>query len=264
MVRAEPPTPRRPAAPSPVRPTQRPGAGRPPPAPPPAARGICPRAGPPRCRATRAPPRRQGPVWGRASRGSEGRRSAGARPGPAPSSGSAGVSTPRRVGRRPRARALEASPCLLRCPGSSALIVSCGLRAACRRQRVCPLVPPCTSHPPAAARRRGGHVRLGGKSGRARRDPAGGHLGLRPMPRPRPSRIRLPLRTSEASVSAAGRGAWREAASRDHPFLRSHAGFLAAPSLPGSCVLRPGVPSRVPGSAVNIGGEVPALMELTS
>lgn len=248
MVRAEPPTPRRPAAPSPLRPTQRPGAGRPPPAPPPAARGICPRAGPGHRdaelrRHLRADGARCG---GRASRDSEGRRSAGTRPGPAPSSGRAGVSTPRRVGRRPRARALEASPCPAPSSalGSPALTVSCGLCAASRRRRFClspaPLRLPLASRSAPAGP---GHVRLrlGGSSGRARRGTLRGDVSAcRPRPSPGPAKpdfprglVRPPVRAARpgAGGGAEGRGG---GGSCDHPFLRSHAGPPAATSVPGS------------------------------
>lgn len=116
MARAEPPTPRRPAAPGPVRHTQRPGAGRPPPTPPPAdsaasaaaARGICPRAGPGRADAKQSDEGTlglTGPTVGEAGGGrvgmERGREERGGppRPGPTPSSGRTGVTTPRRVGR---------------------------------------------------------------------------------------------------------------------------------------------------------------------
>lgn len=123
MVRAEPPTPRRPAAPGPVRHTQQPGAGRPPPTPPPAesaaaaaaAPGICPLAGPGQRDAELR--RHLGADGAQCAGGGEGEsglrgggRSAEARPGPAPSAGRTGVTTPRRVGRLPRARALETAP----------------------------------------------------------------------------------------------------------------------------------------------------------
>lgn len=122
MVPAEPPTPRRPAASSPVRHTQRPGVGRPPPTPPPAesaaeeaaARSICPLAGPGRAGPGRRYCKRQaysrpdGAQCGEGKREGEsglrgGGRHAEARPGPAPS---LCVTAPRRVGRMARARAL--------------------------------------------------------------------------------------------------------------------------------------------------------------
>lgn len=130
MVRAEPPTPERPAAPGPVCHTQRPRAGRPPPTPPPAqsaaaataaSRGICPLAGPGQADAMLRDEGTPAQTGLRVAKGrggrvrpGEGGRSAGARPGPAPSSGRAGVTTPRRVGRRGgRARARSGDVCHL-------------------------------------------------------------------------------------------------------------------------------------------------------
>lgn len=172
MVRAEPPTPRRPAAPGPVRHTQRPGAGRPPPTPPPAgsaasaaaARGICPLAGPGRADAKLSDEGTlglTGPCVGEVGGGrvgmERGREERGGppRPGPTPSSGRTGVTTPRRVGRAGegcrahapwRPRPSSPAPAVARLPEAPP---QSSRAAAALRQHACafvPLGPLCTSH----------------------------------------------------------------------------------------------------------------------
>lgn len=203
MVRTEPPTPRRPAAPSPVRPTQRPGAGRPPPAPPPAARGICPRAGPGHREAKlRRHLRADGAQCGGGRVGTP--RGGGARgPAPAPPRPRAArASAPRAAWEGGRARALEASPWPRLCPRKlrppRLVRPPRSVQTPAVLPLSCPPAPP-TRKPERAGRAGPGHVRLGGSSGRARRDPAGRRLGLQSTPLPWPSQIRLPLWTGEAS-----------------------------------------------------------------
>lgn len=190
MVRAEPPpTPRRPAAPSPVRPsvrpTQRPGAGRPPPAPPPpAARGICPRAGPGHRDANlrrhlRADGAQCGGEGGGRVGDSDGAEERGDPPRPRPVLGPRGRQHPAPRGKAAaRARAREASRSPASAPGNPAPAPEAtppSSRAASARRGVQtpagwpPFRPPSppspgTSHSQAGARGQG-RGRLGGGSG---------------------------------------------------------------------------------------------------
>lgn len=205
-----------------------------------------------------------GPSVGEGESGLGGAEERGGPPRPRPVLGPRGRQHPAPRGKaaaRAHWRPLPAPSSAPEAPPSSSRAASARRADASGFALPCPPAPPAHQPPPQAwPGGRGGHVGLGGKSGRARRDPAGRRLGLRSTPRPRPSPIRLPLWTG-AGGQEKGR---REPGSRDHPFLRSHAGFLDATSVPGCCVLGPEVPPCVPGAAVRIGGEVPAPVELTA